>query len=97
MSLPWNIPQELRRQCSERAALIAAMQVNGAITTPVGYLETTVLLVSHLGAESLSAIHQKLKRTRRRKWQFCLNARCYFLTRREALALVAAELERRMR
>jgi len=97
MSLPENVPQELWRQCSERAALIAAMQVNGAIATPASYLETPVLLVSHLGAESLSALHRRLKRTRRRRWEFRLNARRYFLTRREALALVAAEVEGRMR
>lgn len=89
------IPKEIAKQVRARARLISEMQSNGAISTPVSYLETPALLVMSMDADYLDSLHKKLKRTRKRGYTFGLNGRTYVLTRRESIALVVAEINAR--
>lgn len=82
-------------QIVSRSALIADMQTHGAITTPVEYLQTPILLVMHKTDEQLAASHAWLKRTRRRGISFGLNGRVFVLTRKAAIAVVREEISAR--
>ena len=90
-----DIPSELKQQAELRMALLDDMMASGAINTPVGCLETPMLLVMHMPDEALTSLHKKLKRTRKRLHTFHLNGRTYCQTRRDAIALVVMEANMR--
>ena len=86
---------ELKQQTESRMALLNNMMATGALNTPVEYLETPMLLVTHMPDEALMSLHKKLKRTRSRKYAFSLNGRTYLLIRHDAIALVVMEMNTR--
>lgn len=87
------IPEEIKKQCSERMAVLNEMISNGTITTPAEYLETPVLLVLSMSDYNLAYQHKSMKRTRRRYIPFSLNGKSYLVKRKDAIALVVNEIE----
>lgn len=53
------------------------------------------MLIQSLNAEALASTLKRFKLTRRRHIPFCMNGKCYELTRREAIDLVNKELNGR--
>lgn len=90
-----NIPEQFKKQCSERASLIAGMMADGAITTPIEFLEAPMLLMMHMTDAYLLDMLKRVMRTRKRGIPFGLNGRLFVLTRKAAIAVVKEEIKSR--